>query len=445
MRQCFYSVRVMRTALSMLFIGSIASGGFGQTIDHQHPSPGSASGPEEAGQHEHDAGTPNAMTREASGTAWQPDLSPMYAFHRAVSGWMVMGHGSLFVQYLTDAGERGHDQFGSINWMMGSAQRNLASGRLTMRGMMSLEPWTIGGCGYPDLLASGEMCAGETIHDLQHPHDLLMEISAAYDRPLGASSRWQVYAGLAGEPALGPVAFPHRISALANPIAPISHHWLDATHVSFGVVTGGVYSRRWKVESSLFNGREPDEERTGLDLAPLSSASARVWLVPNDRMAFQISGGHLENAEPAHAGQPPADVDRVTASFTYHRSFGERGLWASTVAWGRNAHRGAATHALLAETTVGRDDAQAWFARFEAVSKSAHDLGLHGPLQIFDVSKVQGGYVRYGAARKGFQGGLGAAVSAGMVPAALRLLYGGRVNAGLAVFATVRPAEHRTQ
>ena len=106
------------------------------------------------------------------------------------------------------------------------------------------------------------MCEGDTIHDRQHPHDLFMELAADYDRPLRGSLRWQVYAGLAGEPALGPISFPHRASAIANPVAPIAHHWLDATHITFGLVTAGVYDRRWKGELSLFNGREPDEERT---------------------------------------------------------------------------------------------------------------------------------------------------------------------------------------
>src|SRR5258705_6328145 len=138
---------------------------------------------------------------------------------------------------------------------MGMAERNVARGHLGLRGMVSLEPWTIRGCGYPDLLASGEQCGGGTIHDRQHPHDLAMEFAATYDALIHGDLRWQVYGGPAAEPALGPVAYPHRVSAMPNPIAPVTHHWLDSTHVSFGVVTGGVYGKRWKAESSAFNGR----------------------------------------------------------------------------------------------------------------------------------------------------------------------------------------------
>lgn len=252
-----------------------------------------------AEQHEHQAATSaqeheghdRQMARDASGTAWLPDTTPMYAIHRQRGPWQFMVHENAFVQFLDDSGNRGHDQFGSINWMMGMAQRNLAKGRVIFRGMFSAEPSTIRGCGYPDLLASGERCKGEQIHDQQHPHDLAMEISAEYNAPLKGAVRWQVYGAPAGEPPLGPVAYPHRVSAMPNPLAPISHHWLDATHIAFGVVTGGVYGGHWKAEGSIFNGREPDEIRTNIDLASLDSASGRVWFLPSPRWALQVSIG----------------------------------------------------------------------------------------------------------------------------------------------------------
>ena len=211
--------------------------------------------------------------REGSGTSWLPDSSPMYAVHVQRGAWMLMAHENAFLQFLHESGRRGDDDAGSINWFMGMAQRNAGRGHLGLRGMLSLEPWTIRGCGYPDLLASGEQCHGDAIHDRQHPHDFAMEIAAEYDAPLTGTTRWQVYGGPSAEPALGPVAYPHRVSAMPNPIAPIAHHWLDATHVSFGVVTGGVYGQRWKLETSAFNGREPDENRKDFDFGALDSVS----------------------------------------------------------------------------------------------------------------------------------------------------------------------------
>ena len=173
----------------------------------------------------------------------------------------------------------------------------------------------------------------QTIHDRQHPHDLFMELAAEYDRPLRASLRWQVYAGLSGEPALGPVGFPYRLSAMPNP-APITHHWLDSTHITFGLVTTGVYEQRWKAEISVFNSREPDSNRSDLDLAPLDSFSGRLSLLPSRRLAFQVSAAHLHEAQAQFPPRPRTDVDRVTASATYHRELAKNGLWATTLAYG---------------------------------------------------------------------------------------------------------------
>jgi hypothetical protein len=199
-----------------------------------------------APQHEHQPDgkmVPLFPARDASGTAWLPDTTPMYGLQRTWHGWELMLHGLAFAQFLYEPGDihrtGGYSthQIGSVNWAMLMARRPAGSGRVGVRAMLSGEPWTIPGCGYLNQLATGETCEGDTIHDRQHPHDLFMELAGEYDRPLRGSLRWQVYAGVAGEPALGPAAFPHRLSATPNPIAPISHHWLDATHITFGLVT----------------------------------------------------------------------------------------------------------------------------------------------------------------------------------------------------------------
>ena len=211
------------------------------------------------------------------GTSWLPDFSPMFGVERPWHGWEVMFSGTAAAQFLYEPGEVHRTggfsthQFSSTNWGMLMARRQAGRARIGLRAMLSLEPWTVPGCGYISFLATGEICEGDTIHDRQHPHDLFMEIAADYDRELRGSWRWQLYGGLAGEPALGPPAFPHRISAMMNPLAPISHHWLDSMHISFGLVTAGVYDRKWRVEMSVFNGREPDENRADLDLAALDS------------------------------------------------------------------------------------------------------------------------------------------------------------------------------
>jgi YHS domain-containing protein len=380
-----------------------------------------------------------SMAREGSGTAWLPDTTPMYAIHAQEGAWQLMAHENVFVQYLRESGDRGSNQTGSINWVMGMANRTLGTGRLGLRGMFSAEPWTIRGCGYPDLLATGEQCDGEKIHDRQHQHDFAMELAAVYDAPVTGQVRWQVYGGPAGEPALGPVAFPHRISAMPNPIAPITHHWLDATHITFGVATAALYGGRWKAEASAFNGREPDETRTDFDFGALDSVSARLSFLPAPNVAVQVSAGRLTEAEASEDGGSGTDVTRVTSSVTFHRAFRDDGIWATTIAWGRNAEPGHSSNALLVESSVTLDDRDTWFGRYEIAGKSAHDLVLPGDAD-FVVSKLQGGYTRYIGSWSGLKPGIGASVSSGLVPGLLKPVYGSRANLGAGIFVTLRPA-----
>jgi hypothetical protein len=344
------------------------------------------------------------------------------------------------VQYLADQGPRGVDQAGSINWFMGMARRSIANGRFGLKTMLSLEPATIGDCGYPDLLATGEMCDGQGIVDRQHPHDLFMEVAAHYEHALTDSAAWQIYGGPVGEPALGPVAFPHRLSAMPNPLAPVSHHWLDATHITFGVVTGAVYGRDWKAEVSVFNGREPDDERTDFDLAALDSVSGRLTMLPSPNLTMQVSAGRLNDAETADDGGPPVDVTRFTASLTYHHVVAPSRLWASTIAWGRNREADNATNFVLAETSLLMNDTDAWFGRVDVGTKAAHDLDVPDLEGNFVVAKLQAGYVRYIGLGSSLRAGLGGTITLSVVPEDLQPAYGGATRWGGGVFLTLRPA-----
>jgi hypothetical protein len=380
-------------------------------------------------------------SRESSGTAWLPDASSMHALHGRRGAWELMLHGVLYVHWLDDGGDRGREQFGSTNWAMGMARRSTLGGDLTLRVMLSADPVTADECGYPDLLATGEFCDDEPLHDRQHPHDVFMELAAVYERALSEEVALQLYGGPAGEPALGPVAFPHRISSFPNPIAPIGHHWLDSTHIAFGVATVGVYGRAWKAEASLFNGREPDAERWDLDLDALDSYSGRLWFLPSDRWALQVSGGRLTEAETHEAGGPRIDVTRVTASATYHRALSRRGSWASTIAWGRNREEGESTNAFLAETDLNFAERNLLFGRAEVVQKTGGDLVLAHELEgeVYRVGKIGAGYVRQFAPWGGLSPGLGAGVTVSLVPVELEAVYGSRAPLGLQLFFRLRP------
>ena len=229
------------------------------------------------------------MTRDGSGTSWQPDSSPMAAIHANIGEWQFMLHGVAFLGLDSQGSARGDAQFNSVNWLMGMASHPLGAGVISARVMMSLEPLTVGGFGYPLLLQTGESWRGLPLHDRQHPHDLFMETALMYTAPITDDIGAQFYAAPAGEPAFGPVAFPHRVSARSNPLAPIGHHWQDSTHISYGVVTAGVFGRLWKVEGSWFNGREPDENRYNFDLRTPDSFSARLSVNPSSNLSLQAS------------------------------------------------------------------------------------------------------------------------------------------------------------
>jgi hypothetical protein len=413
--------------------------------------------PLQAERHASEQGGDRFSPREASGTSWVPDESPMPGIVRTWREWELMLHGTAFAQFLYEPGDRhrtggfSRRQVSSVNWGMAVARRPVGAGRAGLRAALSAEPWTVADCGFLNLLATGETCEGDTIHDRQHPHDLFMELAADYDRPLQGSLRWQIYAGLAGEPALGPAAFPHRLSAFANPVAPVSHHWLDSTHIAFGLVTTGLYQRRWKAEVSLFNGREPDQNRADLDLAALDSLSGRVSFMPTDRFALQVSAGRLREAEFEFPPQPRSDVNRTTTSATYHRPLRNDGIWATTIAYGVNSGREfvpggsfeAVTHAALAETTLALGTGHTWFARAELVGKPAHDLHAHEyATRVFAVGKLQAGYVRYFAPWNGMAPGVGATAATSLLPSELAPRYFGRIAPGFGVFLTLRPRRH---
>ena len=116
-----------------------------------------------------------------------------------------MLHGNVFIGYHYQAGDAGGDKLVSQNWLMAMAGRAVGGGHFMARTMLSLEPLTVGkpGCPLLLLLQTGEAVDGTPLVDRQHPHDLIMEAAASYEREHTNDVALQVYAALAGEPALG--------------------------------------------------------------------------------------------------------------------------------------------------------------------------------------------------------------------------------------------------
>jgi len=393
-----------------------------------------------------------SMERMGSGTTWIPDAVTLPSRRRMLGDWMLMAHGFLFAQYDKQSGERGDDQFGSLNWGMLMATHDFAGGRFQARTMLSLDPLTVTKHGYPLLLQTGETYRGQPLHDRQHPHDFWMELGVLYQREINKGLAWSVYAAPSGEPALGPVAFMHRPSAMDNPAAPLTHHWQDATHVSFGVLTGGMYSRRWQLEGSVFNGGEPDENRWDFDPIKLDSYSGRLTINPTAHWGVAAGYGYLKSPE---ALNPDESMHRVIASVLHGTRLATDGQWASAFIWGANKHTGQPSwsNGFLAESEAILDKHNTLFGRSELVQKSAADLVVDNPVVLrsgavlpgfparerFNVGTLQLGYIRELIRAHWATIGIGAAGTLNFVPASLEPYYGSRNPAGMFVFVRLRP------
>lgn len=364
-----------------------------------------------------------AMTRESSGSSWQPDSSPLMGLERMHGPWMLMLDGFANLIYDEQGGPRGAVKTFSTSMLMGMARRELTDGALGLRLMLSGDP-LMGRDGYPELFQTGETANGvQPLIDRQHPHDLLMEAAASYSIDLSQHSSLFVYGGLPGEPALGPPAFMHRLSSMDNPEAPLSHHWLDSTHVSWGVVTGGYVLGSLKLETSAFNGREPDQNHYTIETGHLDSYAARISFNPGSAWSLQVSSGHLVSPEQL---QPQINVQRTTASLSYNAPLGK--WWQTTLAFGRNVPTaGAASDGWLLESAALLTPSDTVFARLERVGKD--ELFLPGtPLygRTFTINALSVGYIRDFARLLGVRCGVGGLIGSYSYPQVLNVSYGER-------------------
>jgi hypothetical protein len=267
-----------------------------------------------------------------SGTGQIPDAAPMYMTNVRGKDWTLMTMGQAFLVATQQSSARGGDKIFAGNWFMPMASRRAGRGTLTLRGMFSLEPATVTSGRYPQLFQAGETYKGLPIMDGQHPHSFFVELAALYQLPVTDRVGFHFYGGPRGEPALGPVPYPHRLSASENPLASLAHHYQDSTHIANNVITTGITFGRLTVEASGFNGREPGEKRWQLERGAIDSWSTRFQFKPTGRWLAQYSMGKITGREALH---PEKNSERQSASLTYVRPH-TGGYWASSLIYGRN-------------------------------------------------------------------------------------------------------------
>ena len=382
------------------------------------------------------------MSREGSGTSWLPDSSPMYGkMIMSPNGNSLMLHGAAMPRYDNVGSKRGGRDVDAPNWFMAMFGHPLStSSQLGLRGMISLDPLTEGGHGYPLLYQSGETWNHVPLHDHQHPHDLFDELSATYSKKVSKDRSAYLYLAYPGEPALGPPTYMHRLIAYDLADAPIGHHWEDATHVTFGVATLGYeITHDLKLEGSDFTGREPDENRFNFDRPRFDSQSVRLDWNPDSRDALQISHGFIKNPE-----GDGGDQHRVTASWIYDNPLrGDRNFTTTLLVGQNDATRSEGVSNAYLEEFDYQTGKNTLFGRFEQIQKSGNELVFPVPYNSdkrywFDEYTV--GYVHDLQHGKGIDTGLGGAVSLGGNSSALDSIYGSGIPLSFQIFLRFRPS-----
>jgi hypothetical protein len=318
------------------------------------------------------------MNRNGSGTGWLPDAAPMYGYMVHSKKWMYMFHGNIVLRYnqqdVAEKGTRGDTKLDAPNWFMTMGQRAIGKkGLFHFNTMFSLDA-LFGGDGYPMLFQTGESYKGRPLVDRQHPHDFFSELSVAYTQSFTKDFDAFVYFGFPGEPALGPVAFMHRPSSQNIPNATLGHHWSDATHITFGVGTVGFRYKIFKLDGSLFTGREPNEFRYDFDKPRFDSYAYRLTVNPTKSISLQASRGFIKSPEALHAEE---NVQRTTASINHALPLrGENKFLTSAFVWG---HNNSGDHHKENSFTVESNlqlDRLALYGRYESVEKTARELVL---------------------------------------------------------------------
>lgn len=359
---------------------------------------------------------------------------------------MLMLHANAFVVDTQQTSLRGSDKLFSTNWLMPMVERELGPGQLTLRAMFSLEPATVTNERYPLLFQQGETAYGVPIADGQHPHNFFMEVAGLYDLHLGERGLLSFYVAPEGDPAIGPTAYPHRASALEDPVGTLGHHQQDSTHIANDVITVGVTERIIRVEASGFHGREPDEHRWHFEQGKIDSWSGRLTVQPDQDWSGQFSYARIASPEVLF---PDEDQERMTGSVMYNRPVAH-GNWANAAVWGRTRSLAdsAKENSYLLESNLQFNDRNYAWVRIENAGRSNELLIGEHPLPpgfkeepLTHVQAYTFGYDRDLDLFPHFSTALGGQVTAFATGDPLKPVYGNN-PIGLQVFLRLRVKDH---
>lgn len=288
------------------------------------------------------------------------------------------------------------------------------------------------------MFQTGETWHGQPLKDRQHPHNYFGEISAYYTYALTKDVAAFAYFAPVGEPAFGPVTYIHRTFSLDDPLAPIGHHWQDATHISFWVATAGYETRKWKLDASVFNGREPGENRIAFQSPRFDSLSGRISYNPNANWALEASYAFLNSPEQLH---PEENIHRSDVSATYNRPLGQHTNLEATFIWGRNRVTQLNLDSYLLEAQLKHDRGWTPFFRYEHVGKNAEELVLPSSFpsnQVFDLQQLAVGVTREVFTTGSLSWAAGGEILLNKVPGGLESVYGDD-PAGWLIFVRAHP------
>ena len=284
---------------------------------------------------------------------------------------MLMLHGNIFGTRVTTQGPRGGHAFVSTQMVMVDAGTSVGDNHyLNLDVMLTAEKWTVPFSGTPLLLQYGDLNHLSAPYiDNQHPHHSpIMGLTLSDTIWLGKDKNHiKIYFAPRGEATDGPLPFPHRLTGVINPDAPLGHHTAqDLSHISSTVFGASLKLGQFRYEASVYNGREYSPDVVTLPVRIPNSLSARVIFELNDQWSFYLSHGFIYSGE-----------GRTSASVYSHLALpGGEWKFHNSLIWGLDTFPGATPLNSFNEEFLFRSKAHRIWGRVEVLQRSSGELGI---------------------------------------------------------------------